>query len=135
MAEAKYYTTMDDVYRFIDKIAERFENDKSIKGVYGIPKGGLFLAALLSSRLGIPMLLAACDHGIIVDDIADTGETLIHYDRNSSGGKRKDYHICTMFYNEKLSSVVPEIFFEHKTDRWIVFPWEYDREKGCWPPR
>ena len=131
----KYNTPMDDVFDFVDQVAKRFEGDKSITGVFGIPTGGLFFACLLASRLKLPLLLSACDHCIIVDDIADSGETLVHYDRNSSGGERKDYHICTMFYNEKRSSVVPEEYFTHKDDKWIVFPWEYDHEKGCWPPR
>ena len=52
-----------------------------------------------------------------IDDIADTGETLIHY-------KQRGYKISTMFYNRGVSAVKPDLYMREKKDLWIVYPWE-----------
>ena len=78
---------------------------------------------MLSYKMNIPLLTAPCDNCIIIDDIVDTGESLLHYDRNSSGTGRKNYHITTMFY-KKDSIVVPEYTLFEKKNEWIVYPWE-----------
>ena len=98
--EEKWYVTWADVDEFINDVIKYYE-DVPISGVYGIPKGGLILASILSTRMDIAMLMAPTKDCIIIDDIADSGETLLHYDRNSSGGGiKRGYHIVTMFYNE-----------------------------------
>ena len=48
----------------------------SCSGVYGIPRGGLFLAVALSYRMGLPLLRDPARRCIIVDDLFDTGESL-----------------------------------------------------------
>ena len=119
----KWYITWEDVQKFCKTVATRYEKDQ-ISGVYGIPRGGLILASILSYKMNVPMLMGPHRNCIIVDDISDSGETLLHYSRNSSdGGKDKGYHIVTMFYKEG-SMVLPEFFVFNKTDKWIVYPWE-----------
>ncbi len=121
--EAKRYVSWEEVDEFIDDVIEYYE-DVPISGVYGIPKGGLILASILSNRMDIPMLMAPAKDCIIIDDIADSGETLLHYDRNSSGGGiKRGYHIVTMFYKE-TSSVEPEFYEYIKTGKWVIYPWE-----------
>ena len=119
----KWYVSWEEVEEFIAKVIEHFK-DSNISGVYGIPRGGIVLASILSYKMNVPMLLAPYKNCIIIDDIADTGETLLHYDRNSSeNGVKKGYHIVTMFYKE-TSQVKPEFYMHLKTDKWIVYPWE-----------
>ena len=86
-------------------------------GVYGIPRGGCVMAAVISNRLNIPMLAAPCKGCIVVDDIADSGITLKHY-------KDCGYPIYTWGYKTK-SIVKPDWYYEiFKEDDWIIFPWE-----------
>lgn len=119
----KWYVTWQEVDEFINDVIKYYQ-DVTISGVYGIPRGGIILASILSYRMDIPMLMAPAKDCIVIDDIADSGETLLHYDRNSSaGGVKKGYHIVTMFFKE-TSSVKPEFFKHLKTDKWIVYPWE-----------
>ena len=119
----KWYVTWEQVEEFISKVIEKYSSTE-ITGVYGIPRGGIILASILSYKMNVPMLLAPCKNCIIIDDICDSGETLLHYDRNSSeSGKKKGYHIVTMFYKE-TSQVTPEFYMHLKTDKWIVYPWE-----------
>ena len=119
----KHYVTWDEVEGFIKDVIKRYEY-AGITGVYGIPRGGIILATLISYKMKIPMLMAPTKGCIIVDDISDTGETLIHYVRNTSGGgENKGYHIVTMYYRNG-SMVVPEYYKYTKEGKWIVFPWE-----------
>lgn len=118
----KEYVSWQDVTDFLNTVADHYK-DANITGVYGFPTGGAIMAAILSKRMDIAWLMAPSGNCIIIDDIADSGETLLHYDRNSSGEKRKNYHIVTMYWKE-TSLVKPEFYSKIKTDKWIVYPWE-----------
>lgn len=88
-----------------------------VSGVYGIPRGGSVLATMLSHKANIPLLAAPYRNCIIIDDIADTGKTLLHY------SEKRDCYITTMFYH-KQSLVIPDYWYKEKTNKWIVYPWE-----------
>ncbi len=122
MTVEKEFVTWGDIEEYVRKVAE-FYKDSNVSGVFGIPRGGIIYAVLLSHIMNIPMLMSASENCIIVDDIADSGETLIHYQNNSAGNKKNNYHITTMYYQES-SSVKPEFYYKEKKDKWIVFPWE-----------
>lgn len=110
------------VENFVGKISDIAELDnRKFSGVYGLPRGGLVLAVMLSHRLRIPLLLAPCESCLIVDDIADTGISLQHYGIDKT---KKQYYIATMYYH-KQSKVLPDFYVYEKTDNWIKFPWEY----------
>ena len=115
----KLYVTWEDVSRYIDSVIgfiARTKKLEKVTGIYGIPRGGLVLAVMLSHRMGVPLLLAPCKDCIIIDDIADTGITLKHYDECG-------YFITTMFYH-KQSVVTPKYWYFDKTNKWVVYPWE-----------
>ena len=96
----KKYVTWEEVDNFIDKVCSRYSST-TLSGVYGLPRGGLIFAVMLSHRLNIPLLSAPSHNCLIVDDICDSGESLLHYVRNSSGEYFTDkYHIVTMYYKE-----------------------------------
>ncbi len=119
----KEFVSWDQVESFVDDVIKRYEFS-GITGVYGIPRGGMIMAVRISYKMDIPLLMAPYKGCLIIDDISDTGETLIHYDRNTSGGgESKGYHIVTMYYR-KGSLVVPEFYKFTKEEKWIVFPWE-----------
>ena len=109
------YVTWEQVIDYVEKLAKSIDVDK-VTGVYGIPRGGLIFAVLLSHKIGKPLLMAPYDDCIVIDDIADTGKTLQHY-------KDCGYYITTMFYHEQ-SLVKPDFYLYEKTDKWIVYPWE-----------
>lgn len=113
---ASELVTWSNIDNYINSLVNVIK-DKSFTGVYGIPRGGLIFAVILSHKLNIPLLMAPCDNCIIIDDIADTGQTLKHFKEN------KSYYIATMFYH-KQSIVVPDFWYREKTDNWIVYPWE-----------
>ena len=117
--------TWDDVDKYLNKIASEVDY-KKYTGVYGIPRGGLVLAAWLSHKLYLPLLSAPSQNCIIIDDICDSGESLLHYVKQSSNqvGDERKYFITTMFYRPNNLSIKPDLYYNTKEDDWIVFPWE-----------
>ena len=122
MSDVKLYIDWFNIRKYIEYVAYKYEND-NIPGVYGIPRGGLIFAVLLSHKMNIPLLLAPVENCIIIDDICDSGESLVHYVKNSSGIDKPKYHITTMFY-KKNNLVEPECWYREKKNEWIVYPWE-----------
>jgi hypoxanthine phosphoribosyltransferase len=122
MQPEKVYVSWKDLEEFIDSLIEEM-NKQNFKptGVYGIPRGGLIPATLISYKLDIPLLMNASKGCLIVDDIADSGRTLLHFTENDTQFNK--YFIATMFYHER-SVVKPNYYKFMKNDKWIVFPWE-----------
>ena len=118
----KKYVTWEDVENFITQVVDKYAG-KEITGVYGLPRGGLVFAVMLSNRLNIPMLQAPVKRCIIVDDICDSGESLLHYANNTSGEK-VEYDLVTMFYKPNKLNIEPDFWVNEKHNEWIVFPWE-----------
>lgn len=116
------HVNWEQVEKFVDELSYNAElANLKFSGVYGLPRGGLVIAVMLSHKLKIPLLLAPCESCLIVDDIADTGISLEHYDIDKN---EKQYYITTMYYHRQ-SKVVPDFYVYEKTDNWIKFPWEY----------
>ena len=122
MQPEKLYVSWKDLEEFVDSLIEEM-NKQNFKptGVYGIPRGGLIPATLISYKLDIPLLMNASKGCLIVDDIADSGRTLLHFTENDTQFNK--YFIATMFYHER-SIVKPNYYKFMKNDKWIVFPWE-----------
>jgi len=99
------------------KIAQKSKG-YDIESIYGIPRGGQVLAVYLSHLTGLPVIKEKDikEKTLIIDDIADTGETLVKF---------KDYIIATIYYH-KQSKIEPDIWIYKKKDAWIKFPWETD---------
>ncbi|MBO5712117.1 MAG: hypothetical protein J6R47_04695 [Acholeplasmatales bacterium] len=118
----KIYVTWDEITSFINELVNHL-NNKNIKpsGVYGIPRGGLVMASLISYKMNIPLLMAPTEGCLIIDDIADSGRSLCHYTENDTQFNK--YFIATLFYHNR-SIVKPHYTKFEKIDEWIVFPWE-----------
>ena len=115
------YVSWQQIEDYIENLAQFISRNypELNKGVYAIPKGGLVLGVMLAHRLDLPLLAAPCEGCIVIDDIADTGITLKHY-------QHCDYFITTMFYH-KQSEVVPVYWYKEKKEEWVVYPWEVSR--------
>ena len=95
------------------------QTNKDFKGIYGIPRGGLILAVMLSHKLDLPLIMSKeelDENSIIIDDIADTGKTLWDFLEYQS-------YVVTIHKHEK-SIFKPDYSVLDKGDKWIVYPWE-----------
>ena len=128
----KHFLSWHDITSLVDSLCTqiRLESEKQDKlpfelynGVYGIPRGGLVVAVMISHKLNIPYITdLKTMYGkkfLVVDDIADTGQTL-------SKLKAEVYNladIATLHYHTD-SLVKPKYFVDIKNNDWIVYPWE-----------
>ena len=136
----------DDVEKAVTALATTLEREFVPDMIVGIARGGLIPAVRLSHLLGDkllrmihikfykgvnlrrerPGLLA--DVGklpkkvLIVDDVADTGETLEFVLKHVRAKGAKEVKVATVAYKPK-SCVKPD-YYVFETDKWIVFPWE-----------
>ncbi len=112
-----------EIERHIKKIANKIKRSgKKYKFIYGVPRGGLIPAVLLSHKLDIPLCDSIKDHKstLVVDDISDSGKTLGRIIE-----KNGKIDIATIFVR-KGSSVMPKFYAAKVHKEWIGFPWEED---------
>lgn len=121
----KVYVSWDAVENFVDIVDNFIRNEHpSCTGVYGIPRGGLVFAVMISHKLSIPMLMSPTPGCLIVDDICDSGESLLHYVKNSSSPDKPKYITATMFYKDNRLGIKPDIYWRTKGEDWVIFPHE-----------
>ena len=116
----KEFVTWDLIDEAVTDIAFHLkQTNKDFKGVYGIPRGGLILAVMLSHKLDLPLIMSKDEldeNSIIIDDIADTGKTLLDFTEYQS-------YVVTIHEHEQ-SLIKPDYSVLDKGDKWIVYPWE-----------
>jgi len=121
----KINITWGQVEKLVEKLAIEIElSNKEYKHIHGVQRGGLIPAVMLSHKLSIPYTKwphhdpATC---LIVDDIADSGLTLKWW---------SDFDTAVLHYKPHSSVVMPKFYSEiHKTDDWIIYPWERQDSK------
>jgi hypoxanthine phosphoribosyltransferase len=94
-----------------------------LKGVYGIPRGGVILAASLSHHLDIPLLMEPEDCCLIVDDILESGDTMQKTINRFYQIFPKGKFAAWVWVNKNPSLVAGYGRFE-SPEAWVVFPWE-----------
>ena len=71
------WATIDEL---VTVIAKKIHTDSpNIDSIYGIPRGGLIPAVLLSHKLGLPLVQKPKSNSLVVDDISDSGNTFIDF--------------------------------------------------------
>ncbi|MBI2637359.1 MAG: hypothetical protein HYW88_00525 [Candidatus Sungbacteria bacterium] len=111
-----------DMYGKMLPALESLHSIKPFSSVWGPPRGGLPAAVIISYWFDIPLYIHPKideEDMLIVDDIADTGETL----SRMLPLAQRHFTIATLFYHRQ-STVVPSIWLREKTTDWIKFPWE-----------
>jgi hypoxanthine phosphoribosyltransferase len=117
------HRTWEDVILSAGTAAKEFvKSNRFINGVYGIPRGGVCLAVLFSHLLKVEYLTEPRPGCLIVDDICDTGNTLLAYKKYNpifytdvaKAGAKAQPDLCGLLVSEL-----------HKDrEAWFEFPWE-----------
>jgi len=100
-------------------------------GVYGIPRGGVIPATIISHYLGLPYLSEMPDSNrkiLVVEDIIDTGKTVREFKSNCSIPYKNDQLVFAAVYMYSHSDVgnTNIIYTELIRDGidWVKFPYE-----------
>ena len=84
--------------------------------VYGIPRGGLIPAVMLSHKTGLPLVDTIGANTLIVDDMTDSGVTM---------DKMPGLYTAVLFHKPHTSVFTPNVYSKlHEGNEWLVFPWE-----------
>ncbi|MFT4261204.1 MAG: phosphoribosyltransferase [Candidatus Woesearchaeota archaeon] len=54
---------------------------KNVKDIFGIPRGGLIAAVILSHKLDLPLTNKITKQTLVVDEICDSGKTFIELEQ------------------------------------------------------
>lgn len=100
----------------IDKLIGHIDQQKQFyTGIYGVPRGGVPIAVLLSKALNLPLVDSEdqiSSKTLIVDDLVDSGRTKARFEENDFAALYvKPHSPSPSFYVEVL-------------DDWIEFPYE-----------
>jgi hypoxanthine phosphoribosyltransferase len=123
MTKTKIFITWQDIDYIVGELERQIRREGLIfDGIYGIPRGGLILAVMLSHRLKLTLLDKCDENCLLVDDISDKGDTLQKYK-----GKR-----IACMYSSLWTKVLPDYFARMKwsKDTWLVFPYEVEENEG-----
>jgi uncharacterized protein len=73
----KIYLSWDDVSDLVDILCEKIITEQpQIDSVFGIARGGMIPAVMISHRLNLPWSNVMLPNTLVIDDICDTGHTL-----------------------------------------------------------
>jgi hypoxanthine phosphoribosyltransferase len=109
----KLFLNWDDVAELVDILCKKIDTTK-YNGLFGVPRGGLIPAVMISHKTGLPLVNSIGDKILIIDDIVDTGETLKSINNNIACLHKKPHTITQpTFYANIVENTV-----------WVVYPWE-----------
>ena len=123
----KFYITWEEVEELVDLLAKQIaQSGYQIEYIFGLQRGGLIPAVLLSHKLGIPMTQELTrQNTLIVDDICDSGKTFHELFLKYPKAK-----FACLHFKPHTSCFKPEFsannFF---LNNWIIYPWEQKDSK------
>lgn len=139
----------DEIYEMLLTIADKIRKDNFKPDIIvGVSRGGWPPARVMSDLLGVSEIAnvkAEFYKGVaetkskpiisqpisvkvqgktllVVDDIADTGESLSLVKRHLQEQGAKTIKIATIYY--KPWSIITPDYYMKETKKWVVFPWE-----------
>jgi len=124
--QAKRLILWTDCLELARKIKADIESGQhKFNSIYGIPRGGMAVAVILSHQLELPIVdrTGINAETLIVDDISDSGNTLD--DISYLFVKWHSEMVCAVLYQRNGTEYEADYVGEYiDNNDWIVFPWE-----------
>jgi xanthine phosphoribosyltransferase len=139
-----YVVSWDQLHKDVRALAARLMQEKNIKGIMAVSRGGLVPAAIVARELEIRLVETVCiasydeniqgdearilhkpegdgEGYIIIDDLVDSGKT---------GKIIKELYpkalFATVYAKPKGQDVVDLHIFPIEQDVWLLFPWDME---------
>ena len=131
----KSFLSWDDVEVLVKKLCNKItQSNLDIKDIWGLPRGGLIPAVMVSHKLGIPMTKGTITPDtLIIDDICDSGVTLANFYKTYQDEFAFPFDIKTavLHYKPQTSVFEPTLFANQwSSNNWIIYPWERKDSKS-----
>lgn len=120
------WNTIDNLITIIAR--EIISESPNIYNIYGIPRGGLIPAVLLSHKLGLPLVQKPKSNSLVVDDISDSGNTFIDFIDTlyKPHVYFPDVKTASLFERQNTAFNPDYVGLHIEYQDWLVFPWEYE---------
>jgi|TARA_R100000081_G_C4817331_1_gene176275 hypothetical protein len=130
----KYYVDWGELEIVTNRLCHLIKKSNyKFKNVFGLQRGGLIPAVMVSHKLGIPMTSGDIEpNTLIIDDICDSGETLDKFVKKYQTLYSFPFNLKTavLHYKPHTSCFEPTLYAEEwKYDDWVVYPWEREDSK------
>ena len=131
----KSFLNWDDVEVLVKKLCDKItRSNLDIKDIWGLPRGGLIPAVMVSHKLGIPMTKGTITPDtLIIDDICDSGVTLANFYKTYQDEFAFPFDLKTavLHYKPQTSVFEPTLFANQwSSNNWIIYPWERKDSKS-----
>lgn len=125
------YPSWKEIEHLVDMIADSMKRVKEWKEfhIYGIPRGGLIPAVMLSHKLKLPFISSEFPHNsepiFLIDDVNDTGKTFLK-NLIAVAPYHDDIYVCSLYLKTHSSCKGINTIYgqEVPNDVWVHFPWE-----------
>jgi len=119
----KYIILIEELVQKIKDSKEEFDC------IYGVPRGGMIPAVIISHALNIPIMGNPLDgykkRMLIVDDLVDTGKTVVDLTKFLKEHTAVSHFKIASIYRHEKCEVAPDYYVE-TNNMWIEFPYEGD---------
>ena len=133
LSESKIQVSWWDMQDLIKDLAKKIPFEVPLAdSIYGIPRGGLIPAVILSHRLQMPLVETIGRNTLVIDDICDSGETLDKLVKKYQTLYSFPFNLNTavLHYKPHTSCFEPTLYAEKwNKDVWLVYPWEKEDSK------
>ena len=115
----------DEIMHTADIISSKIKSE-NYNSIYGVPRGGLVVAVVLSHKLDLPIVssIGINKKTLVVDDISDSGETLQDCDYGWKSKFKDSEMTSAVLFQRKTTGYGADFIGELIDDEWLVFPWE-----------
>ena len=128
-AQNKSFLSWGDIEVLVNKLCDKILiSNLEIKDLWGLPRGGLIPAVMISHNLNIPITKGTISPTtLIIDDICDSGETFAKYYNYHQTEFSFPFKLRTacLHYKPQTSSFQPTLWANQwSSNDWIIYPWE-----------
>ena len=129
---SKIKINWEEISSLVDKLALQISSSEyEFKSIYGVPRGGLIPAVMLSHKLNIPISMGSIyEDTLIVDDICDSGVTFdeIYSRYQTEFAFSLNLKFASLHYRKHTSNFIPTFYGNLiPNDDWIIYPWEDEK--------
>ena len=125
----KHYVSWNEIDELVNSLTQQIaQSGIQIENIFGLQRGGLIPAVMVSHKLGIPMTKGTISpNTLIIDDICDSGVTFANFFETH----QKEYafpfnlNFACLHYKPQTSKFKPTFYSSiWNSNDWLSYPWE-----------
>lgn len=125
----KCYISWNEIDKLVNSLTQQItQSGIQIENIFGLQRGGLIPAVMVSHKLGIPMTKGTISpNTLIIDDICDSGVTFANFFETHQKEYAFPFNLkfACLHYKPQTSSFKPTFYSSiWNLNSWIVYPWE-----------